>query len=322
MKDLQEQFWQDYQSGKRHLSKEQSADILNKLHGKIGFTSDRKIIHLKGSLLTCVIAAAILGLLLSISWLRKSPESQDQLSENLLPDLESVGMIWHTNVSDTNRNIRLSDGTLVSLHPGSLLRMHSRFSVDRRPVWLQGTAIFSVVKDSTRPFQVISRDWVTTALGTSFLVDGNDPSLLRIKLMEGRVVIHENRSLNNKKPVYLLPGEVFEYNQTQKKITHIIPKPANSHRKDIPTIDQIKLPTKPTPGELVFVQQNLGEVLKQLSTYYNVRFLYQQNELDSLEFTGTLTLTSNLADLLNILAAVNGVRFEKTKQGILVNAEK
>jgi len=79
---------------------------------------------------------------------------------------------YHTGVAEVE-TLRLDDGSSVRMGPGSALRV--AFSSDERRIQiLAGEALFDVTADATRPFRVVTRDAVTTVLGTRF-----DVSLLK-----------------------------------------------------------------------------------------------------------------------------------------------
>ncbi|PVM77668.1 FecR family protein [Caulobacter radicis] len=68
------------------------------------------------------------------------------------------------------RQVRLEDGSLVSLAPESALAVE--YSAGRRDLKLvQGRAWFDVRHDPSRPFKVASRDVAAEVLGTAFEVD-------------------------------------------------------------------------------------------------------------------------------------------------------
>jgi transmembrane sensor len=79
---------------------------------------------------------------------------------------------YHTGVAEIE-TLRLDDGSSVRMGPGSALRV-AFSSGERRVQILAGEALFDVAADATRPFRVVTRDAITTVLGTRF-----DVSLLQ-----------------------------------------------------------------------------------------------------------------------------------------------
>jgi transmembrane sensor len=73
---------------------------------------------------------------------------------------------YHTGVAEVE-TLRLDDGSSVRMGPGSALRV-AFSSGERRVQILAGEALFDVTADTTRPFRVVTRDAITTVLGTRF----------------------------------------------------------------------------------------------------------------------------------------------------------
>ena len=65
----------------------------------------------------------------------------------------------------------LDDGSKVMLNASSMITFPNKFTGDERKVVLEGEAYFEVVKDASKPFMVISGNYMTRVLGTSFVVD-------------------------------------------------------------------------------------------------------------------------------------------------------
>jgi len=114
--------------------------------------------------------------------------------------------------------VYLADGSQVILNAGSKLSFTKPFHPDRREVTLEGEAFFEVAKDSLRPFQVISGQLTTTALGTSFNIAAypNDEHI-QVSLTTGKVKV-DFQQRDGKQEVeayYLTPGEQLGYDKMQ-----------------------------------------------------------------------------------------------------------
>ena len=110
----------------------------------------------------------------------------------------------------------LADGSKVILNAGSTLRFTKPFHPERRVVTLEGEAFFEVARDSLRPFQVVSGELTTTALGTSFNIAAYPKdTYIQVSLTSGKVKVNYQQSAENKKPeeYYLLPGEQLDYDK-------------------------------------------------------------------------------------------------------------
>lgn len=96
---------------------------------------------------------------------------------------------YATGVAE-HSNIRLPDGSSVALNAQSRLRV--RFSASTRDIMLlQGAAVFSVARDTIRPFRVHARGAIFEAVGTDFSIYlGAD--VTQIAVRRGRVKVLEN----------------------------------------------------------------------------------------------------------------------------------
>lgn len=88
------------------------------------------------------------------------------------------------------REVRLEDGSLVSLAPESALAVD--YSAGRRDLRLvKGRAWFDVRHDPSRPFSVASRQVSARVLGTAFEVDADAPS---VQVQRGLVAVSSPRA--------------------------------------------------------------------------------------------------------------------------------
>lgn len=97
---------------------------------------------------------------------------------DLLPFTTPDQIESYQTVSSEHRNVVLSDGSEIVVGAMSLLSVN--FTSDRRTVVLEkGEALFTVAKNSRRPFVVVAASGSITAIGTAFNVRRDD----------GRVVV-------------------------------------------------------------------------------------------------------------------------------------
>ncbi|MEQ6120898.1 FecR domain-containing protein [Reichenbachiella sp. MALMAid0571] len=111
------------------------------------------------------------------------------------------------------QTLTLSDGSVVKLNSGSSIFFPEQFGSDSREIKLIGEAFFEVVKDSRRPFRVLTGDIATVVLGTSFNVNAYpEKNKIDISLVTGKVRV-ESSNYGQKAidPIYLTPGEQASY---------------------------------------------------------------------------------------------------------------
>ena len=108
------------------------------------------------------------------------------------------------------------------LNAGSKISFTKPFHADRRIVTLEGEAFFEVAKDSLRPFQVVSGELTTTALGTSFNITAYPKDdRIQVSLASGKVKVDYQQAAEKQEPeVYcLMPGEQLSCNKAQHMVT-------------------------------------------------------------------------------------------------------
>ncbi|MDR1414876.1 MAG: DUF4974 domain-containing protein [Odoribacteraceae bacterium] len=195
----------------------------------------------------------------------------------------------------------LSDGSQVWLNADSELRYPSSFG-ERREVFLSGEAYFNVARDSSRPFIVESPGNRVEALGTRFNVSAyRDEDRVVTTLEEGSV-----RVIGGGETMVLAPGtravatrEGLEVSVADASI-------------DIAWIHRT----------FEFVEMPLGDITRQLQRWYDVEFVYREEGLQRIPFTGTVGRDLPLQEVLRAIERLADITFtlqsnriEVTEQG-------
>lgn len=211
----------------------------------------------------------------------------------------------HNSTNDA-MDVMLEDSTLVTLFPAGELRYKTGSTPGKREVYLEGSALFNVQHAENNPFTVFSNGLATTVLGTTFKVTGTkETHHTSIYLYKGKVVVKsanpEQVKLN--KDYYLQPGDVFRYD----------------HQQGLAALDKPKHPvvnttaaTANTPDAVVsnwymFENQELAQVLDQLSAIWNVPIHYNPADLQGLNFIGKIERTDTLVNVLKDIALLNNL---------------
>jgi ferric-dicitrate binding protein FerR (iron transport regulator) len=150
-------------------------------------------------------------------------------------------------------NFKLPDGSMVWLNSGSELRYPEEFDSAARIVHLKGEAFFNVDKGHPGYFSVISDNFTTTALGTSFNVNNSPDALLSISLVSGKVKVENGLTREN---ILLLPGQQLQYTEGTNKTV-------------VGSFDEKRV-TGWRSGILHFSNASFDEVQKQLESWYGV----------------------------------------------------
>ncbi|MEX0314050.1 MAG: FecR family protein [Allomuricauda sp.] len=172
----------------------------------------------------------------------------------------------------------LSDGTHVFLNSGSKLRYPVNFLGGKpREVYLDGEAYFSVEKDKTRPFTVITDDMNTSVYGTEFNVSSykNENNTSTV-LVEGSVGVYKSNNADGEKPIVLDIGQRAVF------------------KEGTIAVDQVNITkyTAWTQGKLFFVDDSFELILKELERHFNVTINNRFYQLNGKRFTGTFSKES------------------------------
>ena len=195
--------------------------------------------------------------------------------------------------------ITLSEGTKVWLNSGSKLTFPSIFSGQKREVTLVGEALFEVSKDQSKPFFVKTDAFKLKVYGTKFDVQVYEHDVeCHVVLVEGKVSMSSNDSEGSKE-VFLAPNQ---------KAT--LPKYGENF--EITNIENIEIYTAWVDGYLTFTNEEVPDVLKRVSRYYNANI-----EIESAEkmekIYGKLDLKDDLERVLDGIAFISKMNY--TKQG-------
>jgi transmembrane sensor len=189
--------------------------------------------------------------------------------------------------------LRLPDGTAVTLAGGSTLRYPAAFAGESREVALEGEAAFRVAHDERRPFQVRAGDLVATDLGTEFLVRAYpEDAGARVVVRSGTVAVAPAGAPTAHGRLLIRPGEQGRLSPTGVPLV----EPADTAAT-----------FAWTRGTLVFDGTPLREALPQLARWYDLEFQLADTALGSIPLSGTLdrTLTD---ERLELLASSLGLR--------------
>lgn len=204
----------------------------------------------------------------------------------------------------------LQDGSNVILYPGSEIVYRQSFGKSDRNISLTGKAFFEVAKNKENPFRVFSKSVITTALGTSFtIITDSLPGEINVFLHSGKVVVEQNGNTFGK--IYLSPGQLLNWNlNTGFPIVSKSPP-------EIKPVYLIKKVIKPSPKnfKLVFEQKALPEVLAMIASGFNIPLNYNQDELKSLYYSGTIKSTDKPIRALERIAFLYDLTIKQDKTG-------
>tara|TARA_R110002049_G_scaffold151181_1_gene314741 strand:+ start:1676 stop:2878 length:1203 start_codon:yes stop_codon:yes gene_type:complete len=181
--------------------------------------------------------------------------------------------------------LELSDGSSVFLNSGSKLRYPVYFLKGQpRDVYLDGEAFFSVEKDTSRAFTVITNDMNTKVYGTTFNVSSykNENNTSTV-LVEGSVGVYKSNNDGSNELTMIKPGQRAVY------------------MPNAITVDDVNVNKFIAwkNGKLLFINDSFSLVLKELERYFNVEIVNEFPELNDKKYTGSFEKES-LEQILKI----------------------
>lgn len=184
-------------------------------------------------------------------------------------------------------NLKLADGTNVWMFAESEIRFPTRFTGNKREVYLLGEAYFEVHHDSVHPFYVRTKSLDVKVLGTSFNVKAYDNmETVETSLVEGIVSVKDNVLRPNTQAVFHKSTGDFSY----RKIN------GDNYRLRKERI-------------FVFDEERLDDILREMARWYDFEIFYQNPEMADKRFGFKLEKYEHVDSLLKILELTGEVRF-------------
>lgn len=117
----------------------------------------------------------------------------------------ATAQVYATQVGQRD-SVKLPDGSMVVLAPGSRLTVAPGFNDGNRDVTLEGAAFFEVKHDGAHPFVVHSRDAEIRDIGTAFSVKTDANGRVAVAVTHGIVALRDTAA-GSSAPVELRAGD-------------------------------------------------------------------------------------------------------------------
>jgi transmembrane sensor len=194
----------------------------------------------------------------------------------------------HTmSTADNSLEIRLPDGSSVTLNSNSILVYPKKFKKDQRSISLEGEGFFEVTGNPEWPFVIETREVDIRVLGTSFNVNAYETNEeIEVIVKTGQVAVTRHGEVP--KTIILKPGSKAVYNKSKENLSLST------------TIDKNYLAWK--TRNFVFEDQSLEEVAGALNKVYGSEIFIPSDSLKASKITKTFNEQS-LDAILNVLAA-------------------
>lgn len=225
-------------------------------------------------------AAAAIALLCVMSW-------------SVYQYMKPVAMCTVSTLAN-QQQVRLPDGTQVTLNHYSTLTYPEKFKAEVRKVELSGEAYFEVSKDTKHPFIVETAPVNVEVLGTHFNVEAysNDPDVTTT-LLEGSVAVSNKQNTHR---VILKPNESAIYNKVKGSL--VCEKLENA-------TDDIAW----REGKLIFNNLPIQEIARQLSNTFGVSITVSSKTLQDYRLTARFTNGEGLTEILDLLQTAGHFKY-------------
>jgi transmembrane sensor len=191
--------------------------------------------------------------------------------------------------------LHLPDGTMVWMNSGSMLTYLPDFSPSNRIITLDGEAFFTVKKDADHPFIVKTAVVNIKVLGTSFNVEAYNDNLHQVNttLVNGKVEIN---NIDNQKLAELLPGQIGRFSEQNGKL-------------NITKIDT-SFYTSWKEGFIIFNNTPLGEITLKMERWYNVKFVFRNQQLKNVNYSGAILRGKPIDQILEIMKITANINYK------------
>lgn len=200
----------------------------------------------------------------------------------------------------------LDDGTKVWLNSDSKLEYPVKFSGKERRVKIEGEVMFNVVHNENMPFVVESPNITLTVRGTTFnLRDYPEEGVASASLVSGRIEVD---NVDGTSKVILAPG----YQAISKNGSVTI---------DVKKVDPGVI-TGWTENKFSFWQQDLDDVLSDVSRWYDITVEYDGGYKGNYSLTGKIPRDCTLKEVLELLEMITNAEFVFYDRTLKVKANR
>ncbi|GAB3261258.1 FecR family protein [Larkinella harenae] len=269
------------------------------------------------------LAAAAVVLVLGAGWgvFQVGNKGNQSVTETPLtsPDDATDGR-WVKQVNGTSQpvQLRLPDGSQMTLMPNSRASYPRAFETDKREVYLKGDAVFSVVHEGKRPFLVYSGSLVTRVLGTRFRVQARPgENRMMVSVISGKVSVMAQKDFaaTRKPEQNKLAGVVLTANQ---QVTY--DASYKSYQKELVDQPAVIPSVSERPETFQFEDTPAITVFARLKKAYGVEIIYEPSALRNCTLTASLAGVS-LYDQLQLLCASIGATYEVVDTRIIISTK-
>lgn len=222
-------------------------------------------------------------------------------------------LVEKQNEGTGGMEVRLEDGTVITLGKNSKLSYPAHFQKQKREVFLSGEAFFDVTKDPSRPFLVYANETVTKVLGTSFEIRAFENSQdVTVHVRTGRVSVYKQSRIQTDDPettgLVLLPNQKGTFNRdSEMLVKNLVPDPLPI----APITDTKKFRFDDVPATEVFAE---------IEKIYGVQILCD-HELLAKCIISTNIRNESLYDNLDVICRTIGGSYKEIDAQIVIDSK-
>lgn len=192
--------------------------------------------------------------------------------------------------------IVLEDSTEVWLNAESRLTYPESFSGSERRVAVTGEAYFKVARDEARPFYVETDGQLVKVYGTEFNIRSYaEDRDIYTTLVSGSIALSRLGDARSGE-LLLTPSHQALFNK-------------NDEATSVKEVDT-QVVTSWRHGRFVFEEQNLEQIMRDLSRWYDFDYAFEDDALRQIVFMGSIPRYSEFATALAILEKSGGLTFQ------------
>lgn len=196
-----------------------------------------------------------------------------------------------TNAAPMTDPVMLADGSKVWLNSDSKLFFESDFNGATREVRLVGEAFFDIVRDTLRPFIVHVNELNINVLGTAFNVKSyEEDTEIQTTLYRGLIKVAKDKD-DRFHPIMMYPNQkiVIPKKVLTKEYISVL---NNVDVISLISVDSTiqeeeRVETAWIYGRIDFKSESLEQIARKMARRYKVKFVFEDDAVKQLSFTGS-----------------------------------
>ena len=231
--------------------------------------------------------------------------------------------------------VRLPDGSLVWLNAGSTLRYSSDFNVNNREVYLEGEGYFDVTRNEQTPFLVQTTAITIKVLGTAFNVKAYpEESVVETTVERGSVQLIDPLSSSQETTILQAQQKAIVVKAMQTEKRHDEALIQDSKPDEIKPLAYIPIADVKVNSNIatevytswkdkrwIIEREKLSSLAVMLERRYNVRFVFDDEELKDYIFTGKFE-DETLDQVLEAMKLTAPVLYKVKQNTVYLNRNK